>query len=157
MRGGLVRSERKLCSVVQNSLARGPAARPRCIPPASGSSWALNPIQSHRSYRRSTTRGRLRSPCTHRSFQEDQGLSRPLEPLTGLGDVPLHPAPQPCTNGCPFDHQSGERSCSHRYPHEDFIQTISWRPTFRSLEARHVIEAGFTRDQEGSASPLPLP
>ena len=58
--------DRKMCVVVPHILARGPAARPRCIPPAIGSLRVLNPSRAKRPYRRSITRGGLRSPCTHR-------------------------------------------------------------------------------------------
>ena len=58
------------------------------------------------------------------------GLSRPLEPLAGLGDVPLH-----------LHRTMHERLAVRspirvaflfpRYPHEDFIQTTSWRRLHR--------------------------
>jgi len=37
---------RKMCVVLHTPLARGPAARPRCIPPACGSSRASSPFRS---------------------------------------------------------------------------------------------------------------
>lgn len=135
-----VRSDRKLCFVVQNSLARGPAARPRCIPPASGSFRALNPFQSHRSYRRSSTRGRLRSPCTHRSFQDDHGAIAPL----GTSRRAWRSASPPAPNHAQTAARSITNQGSVPAP-TDTPMTISWRPTFRSLDARHVMETTSSR------------
>ena len=65
MCSGLGRSLKgKLCFVVQNSLGRGPAARPRSIPPALALRSASSRIRAIKTYRRSS--------------------------LAGLGDVPLH-------------------------------------------------------------------
>lgn len=112
-------------------LARGPAARPRCIPPTSGSFRALNPFQSHRSYRRSTTRGRLRSPCTHRSFQEDHGAIAPLGTTRKAWRLASPPAPNHArTSGRPITNQGSVPAPP------DTPMTISWRR--------------FHRDQEGS-------
>ena len=91
-----------MCVVVQHILARRPAARPRCIPPAIGSSRALNP------------------------FQSQQNVST-FNHSKGLGALPLHPSPEPCTKRWPFDHQSGELSSSLRYPHDHFMEMISSR------------------------------
>ena len=55
-----------------------------------------------------------------------KGLSRPLTSHSLGLETCLSTNTEPCTNGCPFDHQSGERSCYTRYPHEDFIQTTPW-------------------------------
>ena len=135
-----VKRDRKLCFVVQNSLARGPAARPRCIPPASGSSWALNPIQSHRSYRRSTTRGRLRSPCTHRSFQEDHGAIAPLGTTRRAWRRASPPAPNHAqTFGRPITNQgsvpaptdtpmrTSSRPLHGDQPRAVWMRAMSWR------------------------------
>ena len=93
---------------------QGGRCAPPLHPPGRGSVGALNPSRASGTYRRSITRGRLRSPCTHRSFQEDQGLSRPLKPTRNVW--PLH-------------HQSGVRSCSPDTP-----MTISWRRLHRDQE-----------------------
>ena len=122
---GAVRRNCKMCFVVQNHLGKGARCAPPLHPPGRGSVRGLTPSRANRTYRRSITRGRLRSPCTHRSFQEDQGLSRPLKPTRTVW--PLH-------------HQSGERSCSPDTP-----MTTSWRPTFRSLDARHFMETTSSR------------
>ena len=92
-------------------LGKGARCAPPLHPPGCGFDQALSHPKP-KTYRRFTTRRRLRSPCTHRSFQEDQGLSRPLNPTRNLW--PLH-------------YQSGERSCCPRYPHDQFLETTSWR------------------------------
>ena len=116
------KSERKMSVVVPQHLARGPAARPRCIPPASGSFWELNPIQSHRSYRRSTTRGRLRSPCTHRSFQEDHGAIAPLGTTRRAWRRASPPAPNHAqTSGRPITNQGA--FLLPPIPHDHFMET----------------------------------
>lgn len=65
-----------MCFVVQNHLGKGAAARPRCIPQAMALSGHLTRSRAIRPYRRSTTRGRLRSPCTHRL----EGVPAPKTP-----------------------------------------------------------------------------
>ena len=45
---------------------QGGRCAPPLHPPGRGSVRALNPSRAIRTYRRSITRGRLRSPCTHR-------------------------------------------------------------------------------------------
>lgn len=100
-----------MCFVVQNHLGKGARCAPPLHPPGRGSVRGSTPSRASRTYRRSITRGRLRSPCTHRSFQEDQGLSRPLKPTRTVW--PLH-------------YQSGERSCSPDTP-----MTTSWRRLHR--------------------------
>jgi hypothetical protein len=50
-------------------------------------------------------------------------------------------------DGWPSDHQSGERSCCPRYPHDHFMET----------NLPQVGCAPCHRVQKGSASPLPLP
>ncbi len=96
-----------MCFVVQNHLGKGARCAPPSHPPGRGSVKGLTPSRASRTYRRSITRGRLRSPCTHRSLQEDQGPSSPLKPTRTVW--PLH-------------HQSVERSCSPNTP-----MTTSWR------------------------------
>ena len=75
---------RKMCFVVQNHLGKGTAARPRCIPQAVALSGRRTHFRASRSYRRSITRGRLRSPCTHRLG----GRSCPQDPRPFHGDQP---------------------------------------------------------------------
>ncbi len=79
-----------MSAVVPQHLARGPAARPRCIPPASGSSRALNPFQSQDRIADQPLAGDFALPAPIDPFRKTMGLSCPLEPLAGLGDVPLH-------------------------------------------------------------------
>ena len=108
-----------MCGVLHRNLGKGARCALPLHPSGLGSSWVLNPSRAIRTYRRSITRGRLRSPCTHRS----KGLSHPLEthshrlagapPITGASRLP-------------------------RYPHGNFIETISWRPTLRGLDADQV-------------------
>jgi len=63
----------------KTNLARGPAGASPLHPLGSGLSSALSRFQTIGTFRRSVTRGRLRSPCTHRSVPEDQGAIAPLE------------------------------------------------------------------------------
>jgi len=91
-----------MCVVLQHHLGKGARCAPPLHPPGRGSSRALNPFQSQK----------IVSPINH-----SQGLEKCLSTCT-----------EPCTNVWPSDHQSGERSCSHRYPHDHFMETISSRP-----------------------------
>lgn len=91
-----------MCFVVQNHLGKGARCAPPLHPPGCGSVRALNPFQSQK----------IVSPINH-----SQGLEKCLSTCT-----------EPCTNVWPSDHQSGERSCSPRYPHDHFMETISSRP-----------------------------
>ena len=144
-----VSSDRKMCVVLQHILARGPLRAPVASPspwlfqgiepvpePAdriAGQSLAglgeiplhLHRTMDQRAYRRplKPTRGRLRSPCTHRSLQEDHRAIAPLGTLSLDLETCLSTNTEPCTNDCPFDHQSGERSCFPQYPHDHFMET----------------------------------
>lgn len=130
-----------MCFVVQNHLGKGARCAPPLHPPGRGSVRGLTPSRASRTYRRSITRGRLRSPCTHRSFQEDQGLSRPLKPTRTIW--PLH-------------HQSGERSCSPDTPMrtssrplhgDDFIETKGREHSrYPSLEPSHRLGDALPQD-----------
>ena len=136
-----------MCGVLHRNLGKGARCALPLHPSGLGSSWVLNPSRAIRTYRRSITRGRLRSPCTHRSFQEDQRLSHPWNHEQGL-ETCLSTCTEPCTNVWPSDHQSGERSCSHRYPHDHFMETISSRPErehfIAALPWSHPIEQGLS-------------
>jgi hypothetical protein len=71
------------------NLGKGnPLRVPRCIPSGSWRIFSASSLScAIQTFRRLITRGRLRSPCTHRS----KGVSPPLEtPLAGHGDFPLH-------------------------------------------------------------------
>lgn len=69
-------------------------ARPRCIPPACGSDQGIEPIpEPRRTYPRSISRGRLRSPCTHRA----KGLSHPLATHSQGLETCLSTCTEPCT------------------------------------------------------------
>jgi hypothetical protein len=81
----------------------GPLARPRWIPRL-WHSPASSRIRASQTDRRLITRGRLRSPCAHRS----RGLSQPLDtPLASLGDGPSPPAPDHGRTVRPFDRRPG--------------------------------------------------
>lgn len=69
-------------------LARWPAARPRCIPPAGGSFRALNPFQSQQTVSpiKHSAR-RLRSPCTHRL----EGVPAPKTPDHAMEAISWRP------------------------------------------------------------------
>ena len=82
-----------MCGVLHRNLGKGARCALPLHPSGPGSFWALNPSRAIRTFRRSITRGRLRSPCTHRSFQEDQGLSRPLKPTRRTWRRASPPAP----------------------------------------------------------------
>ena len=127
-----------MCGVVHRNLGKGTRCASPLHPSGLGSFRGSTPFQSHRSYRRSTTRGRLRSPCTHRSFQEDQGLSRPSKPTRKTWRSAPPPAPNHArTSGRSITNQGSLRS-SHRYPHDHFMETLSARPTLRGLDADQV-------------------
>ncbi len=111
-------------------------ASPHCSAPACDLDRGIKPLpKPRRTYPRSISRKETSlSFACHRSFQEDHRAIAPLGTHSLDLETCLSTNTEPCTNGCPFDHQSGERSCYPRYPHEDFIQTTSWRPTLRSLD-----------------------
>ena len=116
----------------------------RCAPPLHPlGQWlfqGIEPIPEPRSYRRSTTRGRLRSPCTHRSFQEDHGAIAPLGTTRSAWRRASPPAPNHArTSGRPITNQGSVPAPT------DTPMTTSWRPTFRSLDARHVMETTSSR------------
>lgn len=71
-----------MCFVVQNHLGKGARCAPPLHPPGLGSVRALSPSRASRTYRRSFTRGRLRSPCTHRHG----GRACPQDPSPFHGD-----------------------------------------------------------------------
>jgi len=86
----------------------------------------------------------LRAPVASLRLWLFQGIEPVPEPETvspvnheqGL-ETCLSTCTEPCTNVWPSDHQSGERSCSHRYPHDDFIETNPAR-----IGCRHLAEDG---------------
>ena len=90
-RSGLLRglfrykTYRKMCVVLQHILAREPAARSRCIPPAVGSSRVSNPFHSHM--------GDFALPNPSILSGRPKGLSRPLEPTRRPWRRPSPPAP----------------------------------------------------------------
>ena len=130
-----VRRNRKMCFVVQNYLGKGTRCAFPLHPSRRGPVRGLTPSRAIRTYRRSITRGRLRSPCTHRSFQEEQGLSRPLKPTRRAWRSASPPAPNHArTSGRPITNQGSVPAPT------DTPMTTSWRPTFPSLDARHVME-----------------
>ena len=94
--------------------ARGPAARPRCIPPACGALPASSHQRTSGPYRRSITRGRLRSPCTHRHSGR---IAAPVNPLAGLEALPAPPAPNHGGPLWPVQRHSGGASKLPRDPH----------------------------------------
>lgn len=71
-----------MCFVVQNHLGKGARCAPPLHPPGRGSVRGFTPSKASRTYRRSITRGRLRSPCTHRS-KTFHGLRKPDQPCAG--------------------------------------------------------------------------
>ena len=133
-----------MSAVIQPLLARGPAARPRCIPPAHGSSRASSPFQSHQTvspvhHSRETslslhpsTQGAFLPPrpltnpmrigCRQRIDAEtDQGLSRRPEPTRRTQEKCLSPCTGPCTTDRSVDPRSGSVPAP-RYP-------TTWEPS----------------------------
>ena len=126
------------CVLYYNTiLARGPAARPRCIPPASGSFRALNPFQSHKDrIADQSLAGEFALPAPIDPFRMTMELSRPLEPLAALGDVPLHL------------HRTMHERLAVRPPpfHEDqpfadWMRAMSWRRASSRPGRKHFIAA----------------
>ena len=108
----------KLKILNKTILARWPAARPRCIPPAGGSFRALNPFQSQQTVS-PVKHSRETSLSLHPSIN---GLSRPLKPLAPYGRCITNQGSVPATPNAPM--------------------TISWRPgrehsRYPSLEPSH--------------------
>ena len=104
-------------------------------PSGHGSFRVLNPFQSQKTVS-PINHSRETSLSLHPSILSGRsGAIAPLETHSQDLEKCLSTCTEPCTNGWPFDHQSGETSISHRYPHEDFIQTTSCRPTLRRLDA----------------------
>ncbi len=108
----------KLKILNKTILARWPAARPRCIPPAGGSFRALNPLQSQQTVS-PVKHSRETSLSLHPSIK---GLSRPLKPLAPCGRCITNQGSVPATPNTPM--------------------TISWRPgrehsCYPSLEPSH--------------------
>ena len=106
-----------MCGSTTPILAREPAARSRCIPPAAGSSRALNPFQSQETV----------SPVKH-SWETSalptpsiKGLSRPLKPLAPSGRCITNQGSVPATPDTPM--------------------TISWRRLHRDHGREHFIAA----------------
>ena len=102
-------------------------------PSGYGSSRVLNPFQSQQTVS-PVKHSRETSLSLHPSIPSGRSWTiAPLNPLAGLGEVPLH-----------LHRTMHERLAVRspirdafelpRYPHEDFIQTTSWRPTFSSLD-----------------------
>lgn len=92
----------------------------------------LHRTMDQRAYRRplKPTRGRLRSPCTHRSFQEDHGAIAPLGTTRRAWRNASPPAPNHTrTSGRPITNQGSVPAAP------DTPKTTSWRPTFRSMDA----------------------
>lgn len=119
-------------------LGKGTAARPRCIPPANGTIQGIEPhiAPRDRIVGQSLAREPSALPCTPSTLSgRPWGYHAPWNHSQGL-EMCLSTCAEPCTNGCPFDHQSGERSCSHRYPHDHFMETTSSR-----LGRKHFIAA----------------
>lgn len=131
-------------------------ARPRCIPPAHGSDQGIKPVlRAIRTCGRSITtmswRPTLRS-LDERHFMETissrpgrehfiaalslepshraKRLSRPLTTHSLDLEKCFSTNAEPCTNGCPFDHQSGQRSTCTRYPFGYALQIMSKRSVF---------------------------
>ena len=77
-------ADRKMCGVLYRILAREPAARSRCIPLAMHLPGYRTHSRASRPYRRSITRGKLRSPCTHRLGS----ILHPQDPRPFHGDQP---------------------------------------------------------------------
>lgn len=112
----------------------------------------------------STTRswqgGSLRAPVASPRPWLFQGIEPMPEPEDRIAGQPLAgefslPAPidqgaiappEPTHTVWPLHHQSGERSCSPRYPHDHFMETTSSRPKEGSFRAtlpwNHPIEQG---------------
>jgi len=132
---------------------QGDRCAPPLHPPGHGSHRALNLLRASRPYRRSNTRGRLRSPCTHRSkgvpalvksrptlrsldaailpkMDHSQGpIATPEPSLSDLENC-LSTDTEPCTIALLIDARSRERSCFPQHPHDHFMETTSARPTF---------------------------
>jgi hypothetical protein len=139
-----VRRNRKMCFVVQNHLGKGAAARPRCIPQALAPSGHKTHSRASRPYRRSNTRRRFHSPCTHRP-RSDHTLGTP-------------------TNRAPFGYRHFMETTSSRPGKGAFALPFPWthpidqgafvplgtltNPT--RIGCRHLIE-------DGSRPRLPLP
>ncbi len=90
-------------------LGKGSRCAPPLHPPGLWPFLGIEPTPEPRTYPRSISRRRLRSPLQ----SIDQRAIAPLETTRNLW--PLH-------------HQSGERSCYPQYPHDHFMETISSRP-----------------------------
>lgn len=122
-----------MCFVVQNYLGKGATAYPRCIPQAVALSWDRPHARASRTYRRSITRGRLRSPCTHRS-KAFHGLRKPDQPCADwippsyrrwitLGGLSLPPNPARQTWRIP-----SPPTPNHVQPTARLTRATPWRP-----------------------------
>ena len=113
-----LKANRKMCVVLQHILARGPAARPRCIPPALV-------LQRHRAY--------FRTIKTYRRFITRRRLAACI---TSQGSVPATPN-SPMTKGTSLPCGTLDQ------PFADWIRAIASadgsRPAFRLLD----FEQGF--------------
>ena len=67
-----------MCAVIQHILARGPAARPRCIPPACGVRFGIEPRHTSETDRRFITRNVCPLHCHKREPPRS-----PLNPMDG--------------------------------------------------------------------------
>jgi len=131
----MLSTTRKMCGVVHRYLGKGARCALPLHPSGYGSSMVSNPLQSQQTVS-PVKHSRETSLSLHPSIPSGRsGAIAPLETHSQDLETCLSTCTEPCTNDWPFDHQSGEPSSSHRYPHEDFIQTTSWRPTLRRLDA----------------------
>lgn len=105
-------------------LARGPAARPRCIPPAAGSSRALSPFQSQKTVS-PVNHSRETSLSLHPSILSGRSgaYRRPLNPTRRTWRYASPPAPH---HAQPTGRLIPDQGSVPATP--DAPMTISWRP-----------------------------
>ena len=132
------------------NLGKGAAARPRCIP----QHWRAEGVEP-------ITRQPTVSPVdlSQGDFAlpapiDQEAYRRPRGPHSQDLEICLSTGTEPCTIDRSIDPRSGERSCCPRYPHDDFIETLSARPTVRRLDA--AILSKMDHDQVAIAPLNPL-
>ena len=122
-------------------LGKGARCAPPFHPPGHGLPLTLSHRQASQPYRRLNTRGRRRSPCTHRQ----RGYRRPFETHSQGLEMCLSTCTEPCTICRQIDLRSGELSRCPRYLHrpmgvpapwdpDHFMETTSSRPSVRRLD-----------------------
>lgn len=109
---------------------QGDRCAPPLHPPGHGSVRALNPCRSQETV----------SPVNH---SRETSLS--LHPSIPSGRLGAIAPPEPTRIVWPKHHQSGECSCSPRYPHDHFMETNPSR-----IGYRHFMETTSSRPRRGA-------